>query len=136
MCCLVFFGFMRCSEFIVLQQDKYDSSMHLSLADIALDSRSLPRTVRVRTKQSKTDPFHQGINIYLGRTDQDVCPVWAIMTYLGIRGSTPGPLFVLPDRRLLTHKIFSSALDNLLCKLRIDKGNTTPIVSELGQQLL
>ena len=87
---MAFFGFLRCSEFTVPQQDNYDSSIHLSLADIALDSRSSPQIIQVHIKQSKTDPFRQGVNMYLGRTDQDVCLVRAIVAYLAIRGSKPG----------------------------------------------
>ena len=120
---MAFFGFLRCSEFTVPQQDNYDSSIHLSLADIALDSRSSPQTIQVHIKQSKTDPFRQGVNIYLGRTDQYVCPARAIVAYLAIRGSKPGPLFILPDGRWLTRTIFSSAIDNILSKLHMDKGS-------------
>ena len=122
-CCLAFFGFLRCSEFTVQRQGSYDSSVHLSMADVALDSRSSPKTIRIKIKQSKTDPFRQGVHIYLGKTDQDICPVRAISLYLAIRGGTPGPLFMLEDGRLLTRQIFSSAIDTILSEASLDKGS-------------
>ena len=122
-CCLAFFGFLRCSEFTVPQQDSYDRTVHLSTSDIAVDNRLSPSTVRVHIKQSKTDPFRQGVHLYLGKTDQDICPVAAILPYLTIRGSTPGPLFRLEDGRMLTRQLFKSAIDRVLCQLRLDNGN-------------
>ena len=95
-CCLAFFG-LRSSEFTVPSQYEYDGSVHLSVRDISIDSRSAPRMIRVRIKQSKTDPFLQGVDIYLGRTDTDICPVKAILPYLAIRGNRPGPLFIQED---------------------------------------
>ena len=59
-CCLAFFGFLRSSEFTVPSQYEYDGSVHLSVQDIAIDSRSAPRMIRVRIKQSKTDPLSPG----------------------------------------------------------------------------
>lgn len=122
-CNLAFFGFLRCSEFTVKQQGGYDSSVHLSAIDIALDSRSSPKVLRVRIKQSKTDPFHQGVYIYLGRTDQDVCPVSAIIPYLIMRGGSPGPLFILEDGRMLTRQIFKSAVDSIMSELHLEVGS-------------
>jgi len=42
---------------------------------------------------SKTDPFRKGVAIYLGRTDNDLCPVGAIAAYLAVRDRHPGPFF-------------------------------------------
>ena len=65
-CCM---AFLRSSEHTVPSQDGYnpDPSVHLSLSDVAVDSRSSPSMIRVRIKQSKTDPFRPGINLYLGK---------------------------------------------------------------------
>ena len=37
-----------------------------------------PTLVQVRIKASKTDPFRKGVVVYLGRTDNDLCPVGAV----------------------------------------------------------
>ena len=41
--------------------------------------------------------------------------------YLAIRSSKPGPLFILPDEKWLTCMIFSSAIDNILSEMQMDK---------------
>ena len=51
----------------------YDSDMHLSLVDIALDDKNNPTVIQVTIKQSKTDPFRQGADLYLGKTGKDIC---------------------------------------------------------------
>ena len=46
----------------------YDSTVHLSYADVALDDPRKPSFLRITIKQSKTDPFRKGMNLYVGRT--------------------------------------------------------------------
>jgi len=60
-CCTAFFGFLRVGEMTVPNQESFDNSMHLSLRDISVDSRSNPTTIWLTIKQSKTDPFHAGV---------------------------------------------------------------------------
>ncbi len=50
----------------------YEPDVHLSFEDLASDHPSSPK---VRIKASKTDPCRRGVDIYLGRTDTDLCPV-------------------------------------------------------------
>ena len=45
---------------------EYDSDGHLSAGDVALDSQTDPTVVRVHIKESKTDPFRKGVDVYLG----------------------------------------------------------------------
>ena len=75
-CCLCFFGFLRSGEVTVPSLKEYDSEGHLSVGDVALDSQRDPSVVRVHIKQSKTDPFRRGVFIYLGKTENDLCPVY------------------------------------------------------------
>ena len=119
-CCLAFFGFLRCGEFTVPSQEAYDPDMHLSLADIALDDKNNPTVIQVTIKQSKTDPFRQGVDLYLGKTGKDICPVCAIIPYLVIRGAKPGPLFVFADGLYLTWQWFASLVASALQHAGID----------------
>ena len=119
-CCLAFCGFLRVSEFTVPTQGYYDESTHLSLKDISVDSRSNPRLIKVHIKQSKTDPFRQGVDIYLGATDRPICPVSGILPYLAIRGTHPGPLFITNDGKHLTRLLFSRRINALLESLQVD----------------
>ena len=106
-CCLAFFGFLRIGEMTVPSDQKFDPSCHLIVKDIAIDNPKLPTVVRVTIKQSKTDPFRRGVDLFLGKTDSDLCPVQAILSYLRLRGRAEGPLFKFKDGRMLTrcHKI-------------------------------
>ena len=122
-CCLAFFGFLRVSEFTIPAQDQYDQSCHLSFNDVSLDSRDNPQMLKVSIKQSKTDPFRKGVNIYLGATGHSLCPIRGILPYLTLRGSRRGPLFLLEDGRGLTRQLFSTSLDNLLSELKRDTRN-------------
>ena len=97
-CCTAFFGFLWVGEMTVPSDGAYDTSVHLSFADVAVDNSAAPTVVRLRIKQSKTDPFRQGVDLFLGKTSTDLCPVVALLNYLVTRGGEPGPLFHFPDQ--------------------------------------
>ena len=69
---------------------EYDPEGHLSEEDVALDSQENPSVARVHIKASKTDPFRQGVHVFLGRTGNKLCLVEAA-AYLVVRGRQPGP---------------------------------------------
>ena len=71
----------------------YDPRQHLSFGDISVDSLQNPQLVRVHLRHSKTDQLGRGADIFLGRTDDHLCPVAAILAYLAVRGDSAGPLF-------------------------------------------
>ena len=50
-CCLAYFGFLRSSEFTSSSQTNFDTCTHLSLADMAVDSKIM----LIIIKHSKTD---------------------------------------------------------------------------------
>ena len=101
-CCTAFFGFLRCSEFTVPSLQGFDPEVHLTIKDIAIDKIVEPSLVRVTIKQSKTDPFRQGIHLFLGATEHTVCPVKALLPYLVLRGRKDGPLFITAKGTPLT----------------------------------
>ncbi len=75
-CCLAFFGFLRSSEFTVPSQTGYDPCVHLSFADIALNSIQNPSLIQVTIKQSKTDPFRKGVTLSLASTKKRCALCW------------------------------------------------------------
>ena len=119
-CCLNFFGFLRSGEMTVPSDSAYDPSVHLSYKDIAVDDLANPQTVSVFIKQSKTDPFRRGINLFLGRTSSDLCPVMALLNYLVVRGPREGSLFMFSDGRLLTRQQLVEAVRRALGKAGLD----------------
>ena len=115
-CCLGFFGFLRSGEMTVPSQIGYDPSCHLSREDIAVDNPANPQVLRVTLKQSKTDPFRKGIDLYLGRTSADLCPVKALLNYLVVRGKSRGPLFKFSDGSYLTRERLVDAVREAIKK--------------------
>ena len=83
-CCTCFFGFLRTGEITLPSQKDYDSGAHLSFGDVKLDAASNPTRAEVSIKSSKTDPFRHGVVIHLGKTDNALCPVVALASYLAI----------------------------------------------------
>ena len=119
-CCTAFFGFLRVGEMTVPSLDAYDPSVHLSLGDVALDSRTAPTIVWLTIKQSKTDPFRKGAKLCLGRTESAVCPIKALLSYLAIRKTAPGPLFISESGVPLTRAHFKTLLSATLKKAGLD----------------
>ena len=113
-CCLAFFGFLCCSEFTIPSQDTFDDAVHLSFNDISVDDKQNPKVIAIRIKQSKTDPFRKGVTLMLGKTENKVCPVSALLPYLAIRGSKHGPLFIMANKHYLTPTLFRTSLHQIL----------------------
>ena len=87
------------------------------------DSAVTNQLLRIIIKQSKTDPFQQGVSLFLEETDTSLCPVEAILSYLVIRGNSPGPLYIMQDSRRLTRQLFSDSLNDILKELHLDIGS-------------
>ena len=102
----------------VPSDNEFDPQTHLCVGDIALDDSRCPSMVRVTIKQSKTDPFNKGI---VGRTGTELCPVAALLDYLDVRGSTPGPLFIFVNGRLLTRQRFVDRIRAAMEKVSVDQ---------------
>ena len=112
---------MRSGEISIPSDKEYDPSTHLSFGDIAVDSHENTSTVAIKIKASKADPYRHGIMIYLGATNTKLCPVKAILAYIAVRGSKPGPLFMFANQQGLMR-------DKLVSHLRVTltKAGITP----------
>ena len=119
--CLGFFGFMRSGEFTSPSQDS--SECILSVGDVAVDSRQDPQVLTIFLRRSKTDQFGTGSYIYLGRTGTILCPVAAVLAYLSIRPSTPGPLFIFHDGTPLSRAQLISHLRDALSQVGVKATN-------------
>ena len=73
---------------------------------MSVDSKSNPGMVKVHLRASKTDPFRQGVDIFIGKTAYHLCPVAALLSYIAVRGYGEGPLFIFSDGQFLTHDRF------------------------------
>ena len=83
-------------------------------------SKTNPSMARIKLKKSKTDPFRQGVDIYVGRTFGQLCHVAAILAYLAVRGPDTGPLFMFADGRFLTQDRFVTRVRGALTAAGLD----------------
>ena len=119
-CCMCYFGFLRSGEVCTPSVTDYDPSAHLSFSDIAVDSHENTSSIAVKIKASKTDPFRQGVTIYLGATGTKLCPVKAILAYIAVRGSAQGPFFRFNNGQFLTRERLVKELRAALSKAHIN----------------
>ena len=118
--CLGFFAFLRAGEFTCPSLEKFGPSSMLGVDDVCIDSHANPQCLTVRLKRSKCDPFGAGILVHVGRTFQPLCPVAAVLSFLVIRPSTPGPLFIFADGAPLSRGRLVAALTEALTSAGFD----------------
>ena len=98
----------------------YDSTQHLSLCNITVDSRQSPHLLQVTIKQSKTDSFIKELTYSLVKQAQEYTLWIAMIPYLIMQGAQVGPLFITKDWKQLTQKLFSSNLNTILQKIKMN----------------
>lgn len=109
-CITAFFGFLRCGEFTC--GASFDPQVNLCVSDIIQDKNC----ILLHLKQSKTDPFRQGVHIKLFCNGTLICPKCQIMLYLQVRNSqvpvssNRDPLFVTIQGAALSRKTFLALL--------------------------
>ena len=91
--------------------------------DVAVDSRTNPQVLSIFLRRSKTDPFGTGTYLYMGRTGTSLCPVSALLAYLAVRPSNPGPLFVFYDGTPLSRARLVTELREVLSQIGLEVAN-------------
>ena len=64
--------------------------VHLSWSSIAVDSQVEPSMLQIHLKQSKNNQFGRGINVFIRRIENELCPVAAALAYLAVCGGSLG----------------------------------------------
>ena len=100
----MFFGFFRAAEITVSCTSAFDPRVHLAWGDITVSDDG--RMLRILLKRSKTDQFMRGVEVFIGTTGNDLCPVAATREYVTHRGSAPGAFFRFADGTPLTKPRF------------------------------
>ena len=101
-----FCGFCRSGEVTVQCESKFGPQMYLCFSDIAVDNALSPNTISIKLKLSKTDQLKKGVKLVMGRTNDDLCPVTALLPYVIHHGDAPGPLFQLDNHTPLSKSKF------------------------------
>ena len=117
---LAFYCFLRSGEICVATGESFDENRDLTPQDIAIDNIINPQVLKVHIKYSKTDPFRVGSDIFIAKTDNDLCPVAAVLAWLVRRGNNPGPLFVFRAGVPLTRASFVQVLKEALVAANIE----------------
>ena len=105
--CLAFFAFLRVGEFTASGVSQFDDKVHLSISDISINRLEAPSMALINLKQSKTDQLRKGVTVVLGKTNKSpLCPVSALLSYLVVRGTAPGPVFIWENGQFLTRAHF------------------------------
>ena len=122
---LCFFGFFRMGELTIANNTAFDQSVHLTPADVAVDSHTNPTMIQVHLKTSKTDRQCVGVTVTVGKTDDELCPVSAVLAYLAKRGASQGPLFTTSEGLPLTKSRFVLQFREALTQIGIDASKYT-----------
>ena len=117
---LCFFVFFRSGEITIPSDTSFDEGAHLGFKDVAVDCVHRPQVIRVHLKASKTDPFRVGIDIFIGKTYNKLCPVTAVLAYMVERGAGPGPFFRFQDGKPLTRMRFVTKIKEALTAAGMD----------------
>ena len=117
---LCFLGFFRAGEITIPSDSSFDEGAHLCFGDVSVNSVQCPQIIRVHLKASKTDPFRVGIDIFVGKTENELCPVTAVLSYMVARGAGPGPFFRFQDGKPLTRMRFVSKVKDSLTVAGVD----------------
>lgn len=122
-CVTAFFGFLRCGELTINQQN-FDPTTHLCLGDLTF----MDNHVLLHLKASKTDPFRHGLNIPLFKVDNSrLCPFTSLNEYvkkrcqLFVSRNTPtDPLFLNESGNALNRSNFLFHVKQILHRLGLD----------------
>ena len=118
-CCTAYLGFFRLGELLLPAPGTFNHRLHLAWGDVAVDNPNDPRMVRCHLKQSKTDQMGRGVDVVLGRTGLPLCPLAALVGYIAIRGSRPGPFILTAAGVPITKPEFIKVFRQTLSSRRV-----------------
>ena len=81
-CCTAISGFFRLGELLLTSQSQFNPRLHLSWGDMAVNNPKAPSMLKFHLHQSKTDPVGHGVDVVLGKTGCNLCPVAAVLSYV------------------------------------------------------
>lgn len=82
----------------------------ITISDVAMNTRSAPTAFHLHFCIAKTNSLGKGVEISLGASGTKVCPVVGLLSYLVVRPSVEGQLFVEVDGKPLWRSVFVGRL--------------------------
>ena len=104
----------------VQSANSFDPDWHLTSMDVAVDNLQQPSLIQLSLKGSKTDQTRQGVKVFIGRTNNELWPVAAMLANLALRNFDCGPLFLSENEQPLTRSKLVSLLKATLTAAGID----------------
>ena len=101
-------------ELLLDARNTFNPTVDLAWGAIAVDNQENPQMLRIHLKKSKCDQFGVGSDIIVGRTGSMLCPVAAMLSFIAIRGDSPGLFFIDSDKRAFTKSQFVSEMRSIL----------------------
>ena len=123
-CCVGLYGFLQTAEFPV-PNGKFDPSSHLAIKDVAADCHTAPSLLQIWIKMSKTDQYKHRTFVYMATTNNELCPVAAVLSYLVHDPSGEGPLFQFSNGFPLTRVKFVLEFRQVLTSTRVQADGYT-----------
>ncbi len=114
-----FFGFFRLGELLCSTPQDFNKSMCLSWGDVAINSHLAPTMVQIHLKKSKCDQFGAGAKVVIGATGDKLCPVMALLDYLGQREDRKGAFYLGPNTKPVLKPWFVKQIRSILSSLGV-----------------
>ncbi len=129
---LAFHAFLRIGEITV--RNLSQSHTIVQLGDVQFTTLSEERpALELTLRHFKGNVNRQPVTIVIPfSTQPQFCPVLALRKYIAIRGSHPGPLFIMPPSKPIFRSQFSTFLSSILNKLSIPDCNVKPHSFRIG----
>ena len=116
--CVAFAAFLRSGEFTWDSWSPEHHKSHLARKHIAFNPATNSMTLTLPA--SKTDPYHQGVEIHLASSTSPLCPVTALRVLLNTYPRSPtSPLFARPFSQPFTKQFLVLKIHKLLLQAGI-----------------
>ena len=78
-------------------------------------------SLKVHLSRSKCDQFGKGVDVYVGRSGNELCPINAVTAYTAERGDSSGPYFRDKNGKPLTKARFIAEMRKALLELGLEQ---------------
>ncbi len=117
------YGLLRLGELLPESTRALVPATDLSWGDVAVDNHTSPCMIQIHLKQSKCDQVGAGVDIVIGVTGTELCPVAAILKFIEVRGSQPGAFFLNSESKPVAKSWFVNQIREVLVAMGVPEQN-------------
>ena len=89
---------------------------------MSANASTTPSMLNIHLRFSKCDQFGKGVDVYVGRSGNELCPVTAILAYTAVRGKAHCPFFQDTKGKPLTKARFVTEVRRALSAIGLEQG--------------